>query len=208
MIHEWTKRHRHWPVALQRKMLEQKLRGLDRLVAERMQRMVPLASSLGENEDERKVIAMLLDEFYQESLHAPPDLPPERVVRAGLRFGPGSAGSGAVELALRSRRDPTGSTGATGGGSGVSVEALDTARLAPAVAWRAKVGSGFSGVAVAGGKAITMFEDGDQYVAAFDAATGEELWRRRIGGSFPGRDGSWNGNSTFRGQPSCRTKTR
>jgi ATP-dependent RNA helicase DeaD len=57
-------------------LLEQKLRGLDRLVAERMQRMVPLASSLGENEDERKVIAMLLDEFYQESLHAPPDLPP------------------------------------------------------------------------------------------------------------------------------------
>ena len=78
-------------------------------------------------------------------------------------------------------------------GSGVSAEALDPARLAPAVAWRAKVGSGFSGVSVAGGKAITMFEDGDQYVIAFDAATGEELWRRRIGESFPGRDGSWNG---------------
>ncbi len=70
---------------------------------------------------------------------------------------------------------------------------LDPARLAPAVAWRAKVGSGFSGVSVARGKAITMFEDGDQYIVAFDAATGGELWRRRIGESFPGRDGSWNG---------------
>lgn len=57
-------------------LLEQKLRGLDKLVVERMQRMVPLVDSLGESEDERKLIAMLLDEFYQESLHAPPDLPP------------------------------------------------------------------------------------------------------------------------------------
>ena len=57
-------------------LLEQKLRGLDKLVVERMQRMVPLADSLGESDDERLLIAMLLDEFYQESLHAPPDLPP------------------------------------------------------------------------------------------------------------------------------------
>ena len=57
-------------------LLEQKLRSLDRLVAERMQRMMPLAQALGDNEDERPIIAMLLDEYYQESLHAPPDLPP------------------------------------------------------------------------------------------------------------------------------------
>jgi outer membrane protein assembly factor BamB len=78
-------------------------------------------------------------------------------------------------------------------GSGVSAEVLDPSRLAPAVAWRATAGSGFSGVSVAGNRAITMFEDGDQYIAAFDTVTGEELWRRRIGGSFPGRDGSWDG---------------
>jgi len=57
-------------------LLEQKLRNLDRLVAERMQRMMPLARSLGDSDDERAVIAMLLDEYYHESLHAPPELPP------------------------------------------------------------------------------------------------------------------------------------
>jgi ATP-dependent RNA helicase DeaD len=57
-------------------LLEAKLRHLDRLVVERMQRMMPLAQGLWESEDERAVIAMLLDEYYQNSLHAPPDLPP------------------------------------------------------------------------------------------------------------------------------------
>ncbi len=57
-------------------LLEQKLRGLDRLVTERMQRMMPLARTLGDSDDERRVIAMLIDEYYQASLHAPPDLPP------------------------------------------------------------------------------------------------------------------------------------
>jgi ATP-dependent RNA helicase DeaD len=56
-------------------LLEQKLRHLDKLVAERMQRMLPLARGLGESDEERAIIAMLLDEYYQESLHAPP-LPP------------------------------------------------------------------------------------------------------------------------------------
>jgi ATP-dependent RNA helicase DeaD len=56
-------------------LLEQKLRGLDKLVLERMQRMMPLAQSLGDSEDERRLLAMLLDEYYQKSLHAP-DLPP------------------------------------------------------------------------------------------------------------------------------------
>lgn len=73
------------------------------------------------------------------------------------------------------------------------VTASTALTLAPTVVWRAEVGSGFSGVTVADGRAFTMFEDGDQYVAAFDAATGERLWRRRVGESFPGRDGSWNG---------------
>jgi ATP-dependent RNA helicase DeaD len=53
-------------------LLEQKLRGLDRIVAERMQRMLPLARSLGDSDDERRVIAMLLDEYYHGTLHVPP----------------------------------------------------------------------------------------------------------------------------------------
>ena len=56
-------------------LLETRLRNLDRLVVERMQRMVPLARGLGDDDDEVAVMAMLLDDFYQKSLHAPPELP-------------------------------------------------------------------------------------------------------------------------------------
>jgi len=55
--------------------LEQRLRGLDALVRERMKRMLPLAARLGESDDERAVMAMLLDEYYQQTLHAPPEVP-------------------------------------------------------------------------------------------------------------------------------------
>jgi ATP-dependent RNA helicase DeaD len=56
-------------------LLEAKLRRLDRLVVERMQRMMPLAKRLGENHDERALVAMLLDEYYQDVLHTPAELP-------------------------------------------------------------------------------------------------------------------------------------
>jgi ATP-dependent RNA helicase DeaD len=56
-------------------LLENKLRNLDKLVLERMQRMMPLARTLMDNEDERAIIAMLLDEYYQKMLHARPDVP-------------------------------------------------------------------------------------------------------------------------------------
>ena len=55
--------------------LETKLRGLDKLVRERMERMLPLARRLGETDDELAVVAMLIDEFYQNMLHAPPAVP-------------------------------------------------------------------------------------------------------------------------------------
>lgn len=57
-------------------LLEARLRTRDKLRAERMQRFVPLARSLGESDDELAVIAMLLDDYYQETLHAPPPHPP------------------------------------------------------------------------------------------------------------------------------------
>ncbi len=53
-------------------LLEARLRERDRLRAERSQRFVPLARQLAENEDESRIIAMLLDDYYQETLHAPP----------------------------------------------------------------------------------------------------------------------------------------
>lgn len=52
-------------------LLEARFRGRDRLQAERMQRFVPLVRTLGESEDEAGLLAMLLDDFYQETFHAP-----------------------------------------------------------------------------------------------------------------------------------------
>ena len=51
-------------------LLEARLRWRDRLQAERMQRFFPLVRSLGESEDESSLLAMLLDDFYQETFHA------------------------------------------------------------------------------------------------------------------------------------------
>ena len=56
-------------------LLEARLRNRDKLQTERMQRFVPLARSLGESDDELAVIAMLLDDYYQKTLHSPPPLP-------------------------------------------------------------------------------------------------------------------------------------
>jgi ATP-dependent RNA helicase DeaD len=52
-------------------LLEARLRERDKLQAERSQRFVALARDLAENEDELPVIAMLIDDFYQQALHAP-----------------------------------------------------------------------------------------------------------------------------------------
>jgi ATP-dependent RNA helicase DeaD len=52
-------------------LLEARLRERDKLQTERSQRFVPLARSLAENEDESAIIAMLLDDYYQQMLHAP-----------------------------------------------------------------------------------------------------------------------------------------
>jgi ATP-dependent RNA helicase DeaD len=51
-------------------LLEARLRNRDRLQTERMQRFLPLAHSLGESE-EADLLAMLLDDFYQDTFHAP-----------------------------------------------------------------------------------------------------------------------------------------
>jgi ATP-dependent RNA helicase DeaD len=52
-------------------LLEARLRQRDKLLIERSQRFVPLGRSLAENEDESAIIAMLLDDYYQQTLHAP-----------------------------------------------------------------------------------------------------------------------------------------
>jgi ATP-dependent RNA helicase DeaD len=49
-------------------LLEAKLRKLDRVEQERIQRFIPLGKSLSESEDELPVIAMLLEAYHQKSL--------------------------------------------------------------------------------------------------------------------------------------------
>jgi ATP-dependent RNA helicase DeaD len=53
-------------------LLEARLRSRDNLEVERMQRFVPLARNLAQAEEELALIAMLLDDYYQQTLHAPP----------------------------------------------------------------------------------------------------------------------------------------
>ncbi len=52
-------------------LLEARLRDRDKLQAERSRRFMPLARALAEGEDELPIITMLLDDTYQQMLHAP-----------------------------------------------------------------------------------------------------------------------------------------
>jgi len=52
-------------------LLEARLRERDKLHIERSQRFVPLSRNLAGNEDELAIIAMLLDDYYQQTLNAP-----------------------------------------------------------------------------------------------------------------------------------------
>jgi ATP-dependent RNA helicase DeaD len=56
-------------------LLEARLRARDNLQIERMQRFLPLARNLAQSEDELELITMLLDDYYQQSLYAPPVQP-------------------------------------------------------------------------------------------------------------------------------------
>ncbi|MGA2781404.1 MAG: DEAD/DEAH box helicase [Smithella sp.] len=56
-------------------LLEARLRARDNLQVERMQRFLSLARNLSQSEDELELITMLLDDYYQQSLYAPPVQP-------------------------------------------------------------------------------------------------------------------------------------
>ncbi|MFQ5526395.1 MAG: PQQ-binding-like beta-propeller repeat protein [Thermoanaerobaculia bacterium] len=67
---------------------------------------------------------------------------------------------------------------------------------APALelAWKVPLGSGYSGIAVADGRAVTSFSDGtSDVVAAFDLTTGREIWRHAHDSVNKARDGSDDG---------------
>ncbi len=71
-------------------LLEARLRQRDKLLIERSQRFVPLGRSLAENEDESAIIAMLLDDYYQQTLHAPLPQPSGEPAAPTKKRGAGS----------------------------------------------------------------------------------------------------------------------
>jgi outer membrane protein assembly factor BamB len=80
-------------------------------------------------------------------------------------------------------------------GDGISMAQLNPSTT-PRVreVWRRKIGSGFSGIAVAGARGYTGESDGnDDHAVAFDVATGRELWRARLGPTYRGHSGSKDG---------------
>lgn len=72
-------------------LLESRLRDRDKLQTERSQRFIPLARELSDSVGELPLITMLLDDYYQQTLHAPivmPDAvssPKERASEEGGR---------------------------------------------------------------------------------------------------------------------------
>jgi ATP-dependent RNA helicase DeaD len=60
-------------------LLESRLRSRDRLQTERMQRFIPLVSELSGNESGSALLAMMLDDFYQDTFHAPV-IPPDEPI--------------------------------------------------------------------------------------------------------------------------------
>ena len=60
--------------------------------------------------------------------------------------------------------------------------------------WSIPLGSGYSGVAVVDERVVAAFSDGtSDFFAAFDAATGDELWRHRIAETYEGHDQNEDG---------------
>ena len=64
-------------------LLEARLRDRDRLKIERMQRFEPLIHDLGQSEEGLALLTMLLDDYYQQTLHAPPPQPPTAQPKSG-----------------------------------------------------------------------------------------------------------------------------
>lgn len=61
----------------------------------------------------------------------------------------------------------------------------------PKKLWEARIGDGYSGISVADGLVVTMFNVGDdEVVAALDAKTGVERWRLRTDAAYPSDQGS------------------
>ncbi len=91
--------------------------------------------------------------------------------------------------------DWAGFRGSTGDGTFIGKTKLtESDRCGLKIAWNKKIASGYSGIAVAGGYAVTMFSDGkNDVVAAFDTKSGKEAWRYDLAEYYKGHDGSHDG---------------
>lgn len=81
---------------------------------------------------------------------------------------------------------------------GISSETgLFTTERPFAEGWRGPLGLGFSGIAVADGRAFTLFAQGDdEFAVCLDAQTGEERWRFRTGPYYTETQGGDGPRST------------
>ena len=78
-------------------LLEAQVRDRDNLKTERMQRFAPMITELTQSEEGQALLAMLIDDFYQQSLHAPQVPLGEMPIKHGDRTKSGSqrrSGSG------------------------------------------------------------------------------------------------------------------
>ncbi|MDE0186459.1 MAG: PQQ-binding-like beta-propeller repeat protein [Candidatus Poribacteria bacterium] len=67
----------------------------------------------------------------------------------------------------------------------------------PKEVWRTSLGDGYSSVSISGGRAYTMYAEGeDEVVVCFDAKTGEEIWRYLDDYRFKNRQGGDGPRST------------
>jgi ATP-dependent RNA helicase DeaD len=71
-------------------LLEARLRDRDRLKIERMQRFEPLIHELSQSEEGLALLTMLLDDYYQQTLHGLPPQPPASQPTSGSKHKGGS----------------------------------------------------------------------------------------------------------------------
>lgn len=89
-------------------LLESHLRTRDKLQAERMQRLLPMVQHLGESEEGQALMALLLDDFYQLSLHG---TPPQPIGKPSAPKASGSRRGGERNNSGRSRSSGSRSSG-------------------------------------------------------------------------------------------------
>lgn len=89
-------------------LLEARLRARESLHTERMQRFIPQVIEWAESEEGRNLLALLVDDFYQQSLHMPlvdPELSSTRPSRSGTRKQSRSRNDGRGDRDADNRRN-------------------------------------------------------------------------------------------------------